>query len=327
LRDNLFADYTNAYLTIDTHTAVFNMLNIITQFEINLSTLPWLDAYTQNNARRKASLFSINIGGPQDDAEPTIPIAENFLDSFVQVFTALVRDSMSRVSSPVDRNNEPWDRNLFFSSPINAYYDPLENGIFIESPIIANSFYIEDAPLFHQYAGIGMVTGHEMTHGFDNNGRYYDWYGNYYDWWSTASAAQFEQIKQCIINYYSNATYHEEYNDGKPIDGTVTQGENIADFGGLKFSYRAWQQALLNGDEIYTEADIQTVFGMPSTKLFFLSYAQLWCQLPPTEFYPDVHSTSPMRVLGPLANSVFFQQAWQCPVGSLFHPPQLCAIW
>jgi hypothetical protein len=328
LYDNLFADYTAKFLNITTHTQVYTMLrNIITQFETNLELLPWLDDYTKNNARLKASLFSINIGGPTDDPLPTVPIGEDFWDSYVTLTGAVVMDSVSRVSQSIDRNNEPWDRDIFFASPINAFYDPFENGIFIETPIIANSFFITDAPLFHKYAGIGVVTGHEMTHGFDNQGRYFDWYGDYYNWWSNSSATQFEQIKQCIIQYYSNARYHTEYNDGKPIDGDLTQGENIADFGGVKFSYRAWQQAILNGDETYTEADIQAVFGMPSTKLFFLAYAQLWCQLPPTEFYPDVHSTSPMRVLGPLANSADFQKAWQCPVGSLFHPPQLCTIW
>jgi len=301
--------------------------NIITQFEINLSLLPWLDAYTQTNARLKASLFTINIGGPSDDTYPTIPFGVDFLDSFIAAYISVIRDSFSLVSQPVNRNSDPWDKQFFGQSPINAYYDPMENGIFIQSPIIANSFYVADAPLFHQYGGIGVVTGHEMTHGFDNDGRFFDWYGDYSNWWSNTSAAQFNQIKQCIINYYSNANYHEEYNDGQPIDGTVTQGENIADFGGVKFSYRAWQQALLNGDEVYLEADIQEVFGMPSNKLFFLSYAQLWCQLPPTSFYPDVHSTSPMRVLGPLANSQYFQAAWQCPVGTQYHPAQLCTIW
>jgi len=258
---------------------------------------------------------------------PMFPWEMIFLYNFLQTEITIVRDYMSQVSQPINRDRDPWDKSFFYYSPINAYYDPMENGIFIQSPIIADSFYIADAPLFHQYAGIGVVTGHEMTHGFDNSGRYFDWYGDYYNWWSNTSAAQFNQIKQCIIDYYSNANYHEEYNNGKPIDGSVTQGENIADFGGVKFAYRAWQQALLNGEEVYSEADIETVFGMPSNKLYFLAYAQLWCQTPPSSSFPDVHSTSPMRVLGPIANSEYFQSAWQCPAGTLFHPAQLCTVW
>lgn len=101
----------------------------------------------------------------------------------------------------------------------------------------------------------------------------------------------------------------------------------MADMGGVKLAYLAWQEALEHGEENYSEADIREAFGMSSSQLFFMSYAQTWCKIPSKYDEKDVHAPSPQRVLGPLANNIYFQIAFSCSVGSTYNPPQICEVW
>ena len=119
-----------------------------------------------------------------------------------------------------------------------------------------------------------------------------------------------------------------EYNPEKEkLDGDLTQGENIADFGGLKFSFRAWKQALQEGKGMFSEQEIQQVFGKTSDQLYFENYAQIWCEVPPSASpEKDVHSPAPMRILGPLSHFKAFHEAYQCKPGDVFYPAP-CQVW
>lgn len=320
--------YTQKYISDKSRANLTDMMSkIVQQLSMNMDEISWLDNSTRDYAKIKAGDFELNIGGPTEWKFPTIPVSESFFSSMIELRKATTYDGLSLASQPINRSSEVWNRNLFYLSPVNAYYDPSQNGIFIESPIISNPFYIEDAPLFYNYATIGFTLGHESTHGFDNNGRLFDGDGSYRNWWSESSLKEFNARKQCVIDFYSNSTYHLEYSANHTINGTLTQGENIADMGGVKFAYLAWQKALSEGQEIYSENDIQKIFQMSSEELFFVTYAQTWCEHP-GEFFEDVHSPSPQRVRGPLTNSIFFQKIFQCKVGSNFHPTEtLCEVW
>lgn len=198
-----------------------------------------------------------------------------------------------------------------------------------------------------------MVIGHEITHGFDDKGRQFDKDGNLKQWWNNATIQAFRQRTQCIIDQYSN---YELDDVGLPINGRMTQGENIADNGGLKQAYRAYrkwvgrhgEEPLLPGPNIIRPATpsfmhfinnfliIMGVVGaglnLSHDQLFFLNYAQIWCGTMRPEdalskIRSSVHSPGPIRVLGPLSNSPEFARAYSCPLGSPMNPHKKCSVW
>eukprot|EP01126_Amoeba_proteus_P065838 TRINITY_DN9429_c0_g1_i3.p1 TRINITY_DN9429_c0_g1~~TRINITY_DN9429_c0_g1_i3.p1 ORF type:complete len:647 (-),score=134.51 TRINITY_DN9429_c0_g1_i3:2134-4074(-) len=323
-------DYAALYVTPKTKTLVAHFtFRILRNLASDFGNLSWIDEVTREGAEEKVSKFDINIAGPKSDAYslPDIPLNQSFIKSWWTLQKARTRTMFKLASKPIDPKISSWDRLLFSLSPVNAYYIPLVNGIYIEAPIMVDPFIMDNVPLFYQYGAIGTVLGHEATHGFDNSGSQFDGDGKFVNWWSDESRKEFDKRTECLATFYNNSDYHLEYSGGQHIDGNLTLGENIADLGGVKFAYLAWQEALAQGEEKFSESDIEEVFGMSSKKLFFLSFSQLWCDAYiPREFSPDVHSPSPQRVYS-LANSPFFQEAWQCPVGSRFNPKEKCLGW
>ena len=170
------------------------------------------------------------------------------------------------------------------------------------------------------------MIGHEITHGFDNNGRKYDPEGNLAPWWSNDSIASFKKRVQCIIDQYSNFTVPEI---GKNINGTLTQGENIADNGGVKQAFRAYRNwvARRGGEEPRLPG-----LNFTNDQLFFIQDAQSWC----TQNTKDgmlqsvragVHSPAMFRVIGPMQNFEDFAKIFNCPKSSFMNPDNKCSVW
>jgi len=171
--------------------------------------------------------------------------------------------------------------------------------------------------------GIGMVMGHELTHGFDNQGRLFDGNGKLINWWEPATSKLFDQKVQCVIDQYSKF----EILPGIFLNGKLTQGENIADMGGIKNAHASIVKLL--GPDINSPSILPK---LTREKLFFVAFGQTWCQISSPEYIKlrvktDPHSPGKFRVLGSLINLVDFAKAFQCKVGSFMNPTSRCEVW
>jgi len=208
------------------------------------------------------------------------------------------------------------------SPTVNAYYDPSRNQMVFPAGILQQPFFNVSYPPSMNYGGIGLVMGHELTHGFDNQGRLYNGEGVLINWWDSATDKQFDSKVQCVIAEYSKF----EVIPGVFVNGMLTQGENIADMGGIKNAFHAYSSL-----EDISQPSI--VPGYNNGKLFFISYAQTWCEKA-TDAYRrvqvkiDPHSPAMFRVLGPLMNLPAFADVFKCPVGSRMNNPSTrCEVW
>ena len=206
---------------------------------------------------------------------------------------------------------------------VNAYYNPSNNEMVFPAGILQPPFFHRDFSKAQNYGGIGMVMGHELTHGFDDQGRKFDGSGSMTQWWDDKVVAQFEGRAQCVENLYS--TY--EVQPGVAINGKLTLGENIADLGGVKEAFHAYQAWVADNG-----AEKQFVPKLTNEQLFFVSVGQIWCgkETPEAErvlVKTDSHSRPKFRVNGPLSNFPGFWEAFACESGTPMHPTNACEVW
>jgi putative endopeptidase len=191
---------------------------------------------------------------------------------------------------------------------VNAYYEPTANEIVFPAAILQPPFFYVDGDDAVNYGAIGVVIGHEMTHGFDDQGRLYDKVGNLSEWWTAEDSKKFKERTQILVAQFNNFTVL----DTLKADGELSLGENIADLGGLNISYNALQKVLTGKEE--------PIDGFTPNQRFFLAYAHLWAQnIRDKEIIrrtkEDVHSLGRFRVLGPLRNLPEFYQAFNVKEG------------
>lgn len=169
-----------------------------------------------------------------------------------------------------------------------------------------------------------MVVGHEITHGFDDNGRLFNKDGNLKKWWSNSSISAFKNKTQCLVDQYSKYVFHT-----KNLNGKQTLGENIADNGGIKQAFQAYQNWKKRRGP---EPPLPGMEDFTNEQIFFLGFAQIWC----SKYRPEtamrqvdfgVHSPGMYRVIGPLSNFDEFAKAYRCPKGSPMNPEKKCAVW
>ena len=221
---------------------------------------------------------------------------------------------LNKIGKPVDPTE--WGMT---PPTVNAYYNPNMNEIVFPAGILQPPFFYANADDAINYGGIGAVIGHEMTHGFDDQGRQFDAAGNLRDWWTPESAAKFKERSQAIVNQYN------EYEPlpGLHVNGELTQGENIADVGGVKLAYAALQKAL----DKHPQARAEKIDGFTPEQRFFLSFATIWKSKQRDEdlklrLNTDPHSPAHYRVDGPLSNLPEFQKAFNLPDNcSMVRPP------
>jgi putative endopeptidase len=282
--------------------------------------LAWMDDVTRGRAQEKIDVMGRKIGYPdqwRDYADVTLAGTSHFANVMAEKRAHAAREA-AKVAQPVDK------REWFMPTPlVNAYYNPTNNEIAFPAGIMQPPFFDAKQPMVMNFGGIGAVAGHELTHGFDDEGRKYDATGRLTEWWSPAVAADFEQRVACVVAQYD--AY--EGLPGKHVNGELTAGENIADIGGLKeafFAYQAWA-AERGGDPAVAE-------GMTNEQVFFVAWAQNWCQhvAEPEavrRLEVDPHSPGKFRAIGPLVNLPEFATAFSCPVGSPMNPEKRCEIW
>jgi len=229
-----------------------------------------------------------------------------------------------------NRLREPVDRNEFSTSSatVNAFYSAIKNAITFPAAILQSPFFDREYPKSINYGAIGAVIGHEITHGFDDQGSQFDKIGNLKNWWDTKTIEKFVNRTQCLIDQYS--AYEVPEAAGLKVNGILTQGENVADNGGIKEAYRAYRAYVQKlGHE---EKRLPGFEGYTNDQLFFLSYSQVWCGHSKPEalirqLLVDPHAPLKFRVNGVLANQPEFSTAFKCPLGSKMNPHKKCVVW
>ena len=268
-----------------------------------LRTLDWMSPETRTRALEKLAAMEIKIGYPdrwRDYSDAKIGEA-SFVENWFAANQYEMRYNLRRLGRPVDRHE--W---LMSPHMVNAYHNANMNEIVFPAAILQPPFFDAKADDALNYGGIGMVIGHEITHGFDDRGRKYDARGNLTDWWTAEDAKRYEERAQRIARQYSTFDGPE----GLKVNGELTLGENISDLGGLKIAYLALQKALRDRPQ-------GPIDGLTQEQRFFLSYAQAWRNnmRPEQErqrILTDPHSPPRYRVKGPLANMPEFAQAFSC---------------
>jgi putative endopeptidase len=204
---------------------------------------------------------------------------------------------------------------------VNAYYNPLYNQMVFPAGILQPPFYEVDHGVAVNLGAIGMVVGHELTHGFDDEGSQFDAKGNLANWWEAATEKQFKQRTQCVADQYS--AYPA---GGAKLNGKLTLGENIADIGGLKLALAAYRALRASA------ADALVADGFTEDQQFFLSFGQTWCSKMRPEAEAALVATNPhspprWRVNGSLAALPEFGKAFSCKVGAPLRPANACVVW
>ncbi|XP_015171080.1 PREDICTED: neprilysin-2-like [Polistes dominula] len=310
-------------------TALEMIRTIREAFNELLAENQWMDDETRTVAKGKADSMNERIGYPEFLKDPvklsmqylTLNITEDrFLENVLAVHKYEAYHNLQELRQPVDKDK--WSTE---PAVLNAFYNPNKNDIVFPAGILQPLFYSQHFPKSLNYGGIGVVIGHEITHGFDDKGRQFDKDGNMMQWWNNATIKAFRERTQCIVDQYSGYKLEEV---DLYINGRMTQGENIADNGGLKQSFRAYKKWV----SIHGQEPLLPGVNLTHDQLFFLNYAQIWCgsmrrEDALTKIRSSVHSPGPVRVLGPLSNSEDFAKAYNCQPGSRMNPIRKCSVW
>jgi predicted metalloendopeptidase len=285
-----------------------------------LQTIEWMDEPTRAAALKKLDAFGVKIGYPDkwiDYSTLTVDRGPFVLNVF-RADEFNLRRELAKIGRPVDRGE--WGMT---PPTVNAYYNPTMNEIVFPAGILQPPFFDAQADDAVNYGGIGAVIGHEMTHGFDDEGRQFDAQGNLTDWWSPESTARFKERAQAIVKQFSAYVAIDDLH----INGELTQGENIADLGGVKLGYAALQKALAGQPRT-------AIGGYTPEQRFFLSWATVWHESVRPEaarlqVNTDPHSPAQFRVNGPLSNLADFAAAFDVPEGAPMRRPaaERVVIW
>jgi len=275
-----------------------------------IKTLEWMDEPTKQEALKKLAAFTVKIGYP----DKWLDYSLLQIDRGPFVLNAL-RANEFEADRDIKKIGKPVDRTDWGMTPptVNAYYNSNMNEIVFPAGILQPPFFYAKADDAVNYGAIGAVIGHEMTHGFDDQGRQFDAKGNLRDWWTPKSAEEFEKRSAAIVQQFNEY----EALPGLHVNGELTQGENIADIGGVKLAYAALQKAL----DKHPEERAKKIDGFTPEQRFFLSFAAIWRQKIRDEdqkmrLTTDPHSPAQFRVNGPLSDLPEFQKAYGIPDGS-----------
>ena len=291
---------------------------LIRALDRDIRDLDWMGDATEKEALTKLARISTKIGYPKTwrDYSSLRVVRGDALGNWKRAAEFESRRQISKVGRPVDRLE--W---LVTPPTVNAYYMPPMNDISFPAGILQPPFFdvtLDDAVNF---GAIGAVIGHELTHGFDDQGRKFDAEGNLRDWWTPEDSRKFEERVACVDKQYSGYT---AVGDVK-VNGKLTLGENTADLGGLRIAYMALQDVL--GGKKAAPRD-----GFTSDQRFFLGWAQIWCENNQPEYSRQLALTNPhspgrYRVNGVVSNMPEFRQAFDCKVGQPMAPQNACRVW
>ena len=295
--------------------------NLKAALKERISGLIWMDDVTKKEAIAKLEKINVKVGYPDKWIDySSMQVGTNsYYENMKNATNFAVKREMNKIGKPVDRME--WGMT---PQTVNAYYSPNMNEIVFPAGILQPPFFFLDADDAVNYGAIGVVIGHEMSHGFDDQGRQYDKEGNLRDWWTAEDATKFGTQTKALVAHYDNF----KLLDSLHVDGSLTLGENIADLGGVNIAYTALQKAM-EGKDMNAKTD-----GFTSPQRFFLSYAQVWRNnIREKELMrrlkEDVHSPGEARVNGIVYNIPAFYQAFNIKAGDAMYIPdeKVIKIW
>lgn len=294
--------------------------NLQTAFSKRIANLDWMSDTTKQKAQEKLTAIMKKIGYPDkwksyDDVNIT---RTDFYNNMRSIAKHDYKESIAKIGKPVDKTE--WQMT---APTVNAYYNPTFNEIVFPAGILQFPFFELNADDAINYGAIGLVIGHEMTHGFDDQGRQYDAKGNLTDWWTKTDGEKFNAKAKGVVEQYNGYVVL----DSLHVNGALTLGENLADIGGLAIAYDAFKMTKQGQGS-------EKLFGYTPDQRFFLGYAQVWRLIDRpesmrTRITTDPHSPEEFRVNGPLANFEPFYKAFGVTEKhKLFRPAdQRAKIW
>jgi putative endopeptidase len=294
--------------------------NLRTAFGERIKKLDWMSEETKKKALEKLEAITVKIGYPDKwrDYSKLKITPDDYFQNVLNATRFAFEFNLNKVGKPVDKTE--WGMT---PQTVNAYYNPSNNEIVFPAGILQPPFFNKDADDAVNYGAIGVVIGHEMTHGFDDQGRKYDKDGNMNDWWTKQDAERFKEKTEKLAKLYDQYTMQ----DSLHINGQVTMGENIADLGGLNIAHDAYLMSLDGKTP-------KPIDGFTADQRFFMAYAQVWRQsIRPKalvrQLKTDVHSPGEARVnIPPFNLDVFYKDFNVKPGEKLYIPPQDRAkIW
>jgi len=325
LGENLGKAFVSAAFSGDSKERTINLIaNLRKAYEKDFEKdVPWMGSETKKQAGIKLAAIAEKIGYPEKwrDYSKLVIKRGDFFGNSVRGETFEIQRQLAKIGKPVDKKE--WGMT---PPTVNAYYDPQMNNINFPAGILQPPFYDKnrDDPL--NYGGIGMVIGHEITHGFDDQGRQFDKDGNMRDWWTAKDSKEFDARAQCLVDEYGSFVVIQDKKSGDvKLNGKLTLGENTADNGGIRISWNALRDHTnaLKGKEID---------GLSPAKRFFLGYGQIWCGVQSEDSMrlqanTNPHSLPEFRVNGAVRNMPEFAEAFSCKAGQPMAPANRCRVW
>jgi putative endopeptidase len=295
--------------------------NLVAALREDIPTLSWMGPETKTAALAKLEAFRRRIGYPDKWIDYTS--LEIGRDSYAANVFATRAFNVRRAAGRIGKPDDPNEWGGFTPPTVNASYNPARNDITFPAGILQPPFYDPNADDAYNYGGIGTVIGHEMTHGFDDQGAKFDAEGNLRNWWSAKDLENFQSRAKCIIDQYGNWKVEDNLN----LQGELVTGEAIADLGGATLALRAYEKSLAGQPR-------KTIDGYSPEQRFFLGFAQVWAQNMSAEegrrrALTDPHAPGPARVNLTTSNMPEFADAWNCPSGSKMVRADdvRCGIW
>jgi len=318
--------YVEKYFTPEAKAQMLTYVDYLKKsFAVHINGLTWMSSVTKTKALDKLNKFTVKIAYPdtwKDYSKLTLKSEKDggtLYNNLQNVSSWHYQKELEKIGKPVDKTE--WGMS---PQTVNAYYNPVNNEIVFPAAILQPPFFNADADAAVNFGGIGAVIGHEMTHGFDDSGAQFDGEGNLTDWWTAEDKTNFEKATKSLAAQYDK---YEPVKDVK-VNGTFTNGENIADLGGVNIAYDALQMYLKD------KGNPGKIDGYSPDQRFFLSWATVWRTLSTEKFMTnqvktDPHSPGYFRSFGPLVNTEAFYKAFDVKQGDKLYkkPEERVKIW
>jgi len=318
VRDEVSKLFIRTMFPGESKTAAEGLVHAISNaFAADVGTLDWMSDKTKKKALEKRQMMAYLIGYPDKWRNYNFPIdAQNYVANVLAARKAKQNFELNKVGKPMDRNE--WQMS---AATVNAYYHPLKNHMVFPAAILQRPFYDVKASDAVNLGAMGMIVGHELTHGFDDSGSQFSGAGKLENWWQPSDAKNFNGKKQCVIDKYNNY----EVLPGVHVNGKLTLGENIADTGGVKLAYMAYKKRRAGKTPVVAG-------GFTEDQQFFLAIGQAWCNKSREArarmlIKVDPHSPPRFRVRGAVSSMPEFARAFSCKKGTVMNPKKRCTVW
>ena len=315
--------YVKAYFTPEEKQHTLQMVHDIeAAMDKNIDSLTWMSAPTKIKAKEKLHLVADKIGYPDHwrDYSSLKIVRGDAAGNAMRAYEFENHRQLNKIGKPIDRGE--W---ITTPSTVDAFYNPSMNDINFPAGILQSPLYDPKATDAENYGHIGGIVGHELTHGFDDEGRQFDGHGNLSDWWTAEDATKFTAMTDCEVKEYGSFTAVDDVK----LNGKLTLGENTADNGGLRLAYMA---LLADAQRKGIDLTAKDATGYTPIQQFFLAHGQNWCgEVRPAQIrlqaQTDPHSPREFRINGVVQNMPEFGKAFGCHVGQPMMPADACKVW